>query len=234
MPCLCSFSMIPIKTKWKKNGSGMSVLLIWLFCFVVDPIAWVYIHGQFLQALPIKPGMRVGSPTPICGIVHSIWLSLTHTASCLRGSHEPVLPPRKEMFVTHRPVSHDYTVQTQKVWLKNSYINSSLSLPFHIFALSLRNPNYSKFIHIERYKCKPLQQHIVITKLSLESSFSYPSLHPLSSSFSSIHTYTLTHAQTVGQWDYEGEGDHLSQSAVMIVYQRLEEWSGSRWWKQAL
>lgn len=107
-------------------------------------------------------------------------------------------------------------------------------LPLDIFALSLRNPNYSKFIHIERYKCKPLQQHIVITKLSLESSYSYPSLYPLSPSFSSIHTYTLTHAQTVGQWDYEGEGDHLSQSAVMIVYQRLEEWSGSRWWKQAL
>ncbi|KAJ4941543.1 hypothetical protein JOQ06_011422, partial [Pogonophryne albipinna] len=34
-------------------------------------------------------------------------------ASCLRGSHEPVLPPRKETFVTHKPVSHDYTVQTK-------------------------------------------------------------------------------------------------------------------------
>lgn len=114
MPCLCAFSMIPTQTNGEKNGSGMSVLLIWLFCFVVDPIAWVCIHRQFLQALPVKPGMRVSSPTPICGIVHSIWLSLTHTASCLRGSHEPVLPPRKETFVTHGPVSHDYTVQSQK------------------------------------------------------------------------------------------------------------------------
>ena len=101
------------KEKKETRGSGMSVPLIWLFCFVVDPVAWVCIHGQFLQALPVKPGMRVSSPTPICGIVHSIWLSLTHTASCLRGSHEPVLPPRKETFVTHEPVSHDYTVQTQ-------------------------------------------------------------------------------------------------------------------------
>lgn len=115
----------------KKNGSGMSVLLIWLFCFVVDPVAWVCIHGQFLQALPVKPGMRVSSPKPICGIVHSVWLSLTHTASCLRGSHEPVLPPRKEMFVTHGPVSHDYTVQTQKGksdWKKKIICNWSFVL----------------------------------------------------------------------------------------------------------
>lgn len=118
---LCLFRDTHIPTE--KNGSGMSVLLIWLFCFVVDPIAWVCIHGQFLQALPVKPGMRVSSPTPISGIVHSIWLSLTHTTSCLRGSHEPVLPPRKETFVTHGPVSHDYTVQTQKG--KNSYVDWS-------------------------------------------------------------------------------------------------------------
>lgn len=98
----------------KKSGSGMSVPLIWLFCFLVDPIAWVCIHSQFLQALPVKPGMRVSLPTPIGSIVHSIWLSLTHTVSCLRGSHEPILPPRKEMFVTSGPVSHNYTVQAQK------------------------------------------------------------------------------------------------------------------------
>lgn len=183
----------------------MSVLLIWLFCFVVDPIAWVCIHGQFLQALPVKPGMRVGSPTPICGIVHSIWLSLTHTASCLRGSHEPVLPPRKEMFVAHGPVSHDYTVQTQKGkfdW-KNSYVNWSfvLSPSLDIFAVPPRNPNYSKFIHIERHKCNPLQQHIVITKLSLDSSYFYPARSPSLSLFlfnTHIHTDTCTNIWAVG------------------------------------
>lgn len=111
MACQWVFPWCPQKTE-KRNG--MSVPLIWLFCFVVDPVAWVCIHSQFLQALAVKPGMRVLLPTPICSIVHSKWLSLTHTASCLRGSHEPVLPPRKETIVTHGPVSHDYTVQTQK------------------------------------------------------------------------------------------------------------------------
>lgn len=85
----------------------MSELLIWLFCFVVDLIAWVCICGQFLHGLPVKLGMRVGLPIPICSIVHSTWLSLTCTASCRRDSHEPMLPLRKETFVTHRPGSHD-------------------------------------------------------------------------------------------------------------------------------
>lgn len=127
MPWLCVFSSIPTETSWKKYGSGMSALLIWMFCFVVDPIAWVCIHGQFLQALRVKPGMRVSASTPICSIVHSIWLSLTHTASCLRGSHEPVLPPRKETFVTHRPVSHDCTVQIQKGQKNSSATDRSLT-----------------------------------------------------------------------------------------------------------
>lgn len=100
--------------KEKKWDVGCRCLLSWLFCFVVDPVAWVCIHGQFLRALPVRAGMCARSPTPIGSIVHSTWLSLTHTASCLRGSHEPVLPPRKETFVTHRPVSHHYTVQTLK------------------------------------------------------------------------------------------------------------------------
>lgn len=102
------------KKRGKKWEVGCRCFLSWLFCFVVDPVAWVCIHGQFLRALPVKRGMCVGSPTPIGSIVHSTWLSLTHTASCLRGSHEPVLPPRKETFVTHRPVSHHYTVQALK------------------------------------------------------------------------------------------------------------------------
>lgn len=102
------------KKKEKKWDVGCRCLLSWLFCFVVDPVAWVCIHGQFLRALPVRAGMCARSPTPIGSIVHSTWLSLTHTASCLRGSHEPVLPPRKETFVTHRPVSHHYTVQTLK------------------------------------------------------------------------------------------------------------------------
>lgn len=103
------------KKKGKKRKKvGCRCLLSWLFCFVVDPVAWVCIHGQFLRALPVRAGMCARSPTPIGSIVHSTWLSLTHTASCLRGSHEPVLPPRKETFVTHRPVSHHYTVQTKK------------------------------------------------------------------------------------------------------------------------
>lgn len=120
-PVFCTFSRIPAQTSrndGKKGGKkwevGCRCFLSWLFCFVVDPVAWVCIHGQFLRALPVKRGMCVGSPTPIGSIVHSTWLSLTHTASCLRGSHEPVLPPRKETFVTHRPVSHHYTVQTLK------------------------------------------------------------------------------------------------------------------------
>lgn len=148
MPRLCTFSRIPARTtrnkkrkKKKKSGSGMSVPLIWLFCFVVDPVAWVRIHGQFLRALPVKPGMCVRSPTPIGGIVHSTWLSLTHTASCLRGSHEPVLPPRKETFVTHRPMSHNYTVQTQKkqVWLRKQKIQKTDSDLLCFFSAS--NPH---------------------------------------------------------------------------------------------
>lgn len=156
MPRLCTFSRIPARTtrnKKKKSGSGMSVSLIWLFCFVVDPVAWVRIHGQFLRALPVKPGMCVSSPTPIGSIVHSTWLSLTHTASCLRGSHEPVLPPRKETFVTHRPVSHHYTVQTQKkqVWLKKKKSFCTL-----IFSASFQQAIHMLDVHIKRPKCNIL------------------------------------------------------------------------------
>lgn len=108
-------------------------------CFIsggllLDPMACVYIPGLFLNThTPPLPSldMPVSSPTPICGIVHSIWLSLTHTASCLRVSHEPLLPPRKETFIAHRPVSHDYTLWTQKrsfVW--------NISGTLDIFALS--------------------------------------------------------------------------------------------------
>lgn len=94
----------------KEDGNRMSELLIWLFCFVVDLIAWVGICGQFLHGLPVKLGMHFGLPIPICSIVHSTWLSLTCTASCHRDSHEPMLPLRKETFVTHRPVSRDQAV----------------------------------------------------------------------------------------------------------------------------
>lgn len=185
--------------------------------------------------------VHVSSPKPIYGIVHSVWLSWTHTASCLRGSHEPVLPPRKEMFVTHGPVSHDYAVQTQKASLTEKNVHacklifSALSLDNVVFPP--RNWNYSKLNHIMTHERNPLQKHILIKKTKRLLSWSPQPMHPTQPPtlhFSWTRTYSLVHAQTVGQWDCEREGDHLSQSALMIVYQRLEEWSGSRWWKQAL
>lgn len=61
----CTFSRIPAQASRndkKKSGQkvGCRCFLSWLFCFVVDPVAWVCIHGQFLRALPVKAGMCVG------------------------------------------------------------------------------------------------------------------------------------------------------------------------------
>lgn len=75
----------------------------------------------------------------------------------------------------------------------------------------------------------PLLLYFVITKL--HTCLSGWLLFYLSPLETHMHTDTFTNSR---QWDSEGKGDHLSQSAVMIVYQRMEEWSGSRWWKQAL
>lgn len=204
----------------------MSVLLIWLFCFVVDPIAWVCIHGQFLHALPVKPGMRVSSPTPICGIVHSTIIADPHcllspglTWTSASSEEGNVRYPQASVTRLH------CTDPKKQVWVKNASAHWSSMLPPWIYLHSHQEIQ----VHIKRHKCNPLQQHFVITK-----SISLLIAPLLSTPLQHTHTYTLTHAQTVGQWDYEGEGDHLSQSAVMIVYQRMEEWSGSRWWKQAV
>lgn len=43
---------------------------------------------------------------------------------------------------------------------------------------------------------------MALTSLSV----SLPVSPPLSLLLLNTHIYTLTHAQTVGQWDYEGEG----------------------------
>lgn len=114
-------------------------------------------------------------------------------------------------------------------------IFSALSLDNVVFPP--RNWNYSKLNHIMIRERNPLQKHILIKKTKLLLSWSPQPMHPTQPTtlhFSWTRTYSLVRAQTVGQWDCEREGDHLSQSALMIVYQRLEEWSGSRWWKQAL
>lgn len=124
--------MIPTETAWRgrKRGWKWDVWTSYLTLFVVDLIAWVCIRSQFLHGLPVKLGMRVGFPIPICSIVHSTWLSLTCTASCRWDSHEPTLPLRKEAFATHRLVSHDPTVyriihthtHTQKTSLTEIFI----------------------------------------------------------------------------------------------------------------
>lgn len=101
------------KKKREKKDVGASyrgyfvlLLTLWREC--------VFMGSSCVPSLSKRACVSVRRPTPIGSIVHSTWLSLTHTASCLRGSHEPALPLRKETFVTHRPVSHRYTVQTLK------------------------------------------------------------------------------------------------------------------------
>lgn len=91
--------------------------------------------------------MRAGLLIPIWNIVHSTPLSLTCTASCRRGSHEPMLPLRKETFATHGPLSHDRAVyRTNKNPTSTELLRRLNLLPRRLWARSRQDNPLQQYL----------------------------------------------------------------------------------------